>query len=160
MIRPTLLAVLGIALTGCAATVEPTATPPTTYRPPVFTTPAPAYVAPTTAMPVSVCDPAPADAVAMISAAFIDPSNTLADAFAVTAPGGVVYVGANIMQGTTKVSSADVWLIDGPAVLALSSDARSETTLADGRDYGNAGDAYGTEVQNCVITAERVRNQR
>lgn len=153
MIRSTVIVALGIALAGCGVTSEPTPPPPTTtYRPPVVTTPVPIVTtdtAPVTAVPVTVpgCDPAPADAVATISAAFTDPADTLADAFAVTTPGGVVYVGANIMQGTMKVSSADVWLVDGPAVLALSSDARRRTTLPDG----------GTTPAPGMTTAPRFR---
>ncbi|MGY1865267.1 hypothetical protein [Nocardia gipuzkoensis] len=63
------------------------------------------------------------------------------------------------MQGTRKVSSADVWIVDGPAVYALSSDARRRTTLPDGRQVASAGDNYGTKVQGCVTTAERTRNR-
>ncbi|MFC9472261.1 hypothetical protein ACFTS5_08710 [Nocardia sp. NPDC056952] len=134
----------------------------------MVTTPAPQpSAAPTpSTVPADVptppgCDPAPADAVATISAAFSDRSNTLADAYAVTAPGGVVYVGANIMQGTTKVSSADVWAVRNGSVYSLSGDARRRTTLPDGRKVLDisAGDDYGTKVQGCVTTAERARNR-
>ncbi|MFC3964058.1 hypothetical protein [Nocardia jiangsuensis] len=168
-----MLAVLAIAaLSGCAD--EPAATPTTTTQPPVTVTtrplatttptPQPSAVAPQPSAAVPTppgCDPAPADAVASISAAFSDRSNMLADAYAITAPGGVVYIGGNIMQGTTKVSSADVWAVRNGSVYSLSGDARRRTTLPDGRDAldASAGDDYGTKVQGCVTTAERARNR-
>lgn len=168
MIRQSALVALAIALTGCAATDESTATPTTTTQPPVTTT-RPAVITPApqpTTAPATVpippgCQPAPADVVATISAAFSDPSNTLADTYVVTAPGGLAYIGANIMQGTTKVSSADVWVTRGGSVYSLSGDARRRTTLPDGRKVlsASAGDDYGTKVQGCVTTAERARNQ-
>ncbi|MQY31262.1 hypothetical protein NRB56_68710 [Nocardia sp. RB56] len=160
-----LVAIAALAVAGCADT--PTSTLPTATRlptsahpPAVTTTPAPQ---PSTAAPIPAgCQPAPADTVATISAAFPDPSYSLADVYAVTAPGGVLtYVGANIMQGTTKASSADVWVARGAVVYSLSGDARRRTTLPDGRKMlsASAGDDYGTKVQTCVTTAERARNQ-
>ncbi len=107
------------------------------------------------------CDPAPDQYVVAINAAFSNSAETLADVFAVSAPGGLIYVGGNIMQGTTKVSSADVWVARGASMFALSGDARKRTQLPDGRKLlnANAGDGYGTVVQGCVTAAERNRNQ-
>lgn len=83
----------------------------------------------------------------------------LEDVFAVAGPGGLVYVGGNIVgPDGVKVSSADVWLVAGGAVFSLSGDARGRTPWPDGRDIASAGDDYGSQVQDCVTGAERARN--
>ncbi|MGQ4619092.1 hypothetical protein [Nocardia sp. R7R-8] len=162
MIRRPVLAAFAIALTGCAAPTTTTTQLPTGTQRPAVTTPAPRPTTTLANAPIPTgCQPAPSGVVATISAAFSDPSNTLADTFAVSAPGGLVYVGANIMQGTTKVSSADVWVTQRGSVYSLSGDARRRTTLPDGRKVLNAsaGDDFGTQVQDCVTTTERARNR-
>ncbi|CKH13029.1 hypothetical protein PXH78_09280 [Mycolicibacterium smegmatis] len=96
------------------------------------------------------CEEAPAKWVEAINWSFTKDEH-LTDAKVVTTPDGALYIGGNIVDSSgTKVSSADVWLLDG-ALWALSSDARKRTVLPDGRDLGvSAGDEYGSAVQDCV----------
>lgn len=115
---------------------------------------------PTTATPIAECAAADPDLVAQIEGQ-LGGDHTLADAFQVdSTESGYLYVGGNIMDGETKVSSSDVWIAeDGFVLYALSGTAREMTPLADGRDLGlSAGDDFGLAVQDCTQVAERARN--
>lgn len=118
---------------------------------------APAALVPAVAVP-AVCVQPPAGVQQSIDASFSG-GERLEDVFAVAGPGGLVYVGGNIVAvDGSKVSSADVWLVSDGAVFSLSGDARRHTPWPDGRDIASAGDEYGTQVQDCVTGAERARN--
>ncbi|WP_156161654.1 DUF732 domain-containing protein [Nocardia vulneris] len=97
------------------------------------------------------CQPAPDGVVSTINGAFKNSAYRLADVSAIQV-GELLWVGGNIMNGATKVSSADVWISKGPVTYAISGDARRQTTLPDGRDVLNvsAGDDDGIAVQGCV----------
>lgn len=159
-------ALLGIGLlsqivTACgSADEEPTASSSqSSVFAPVPSTAPPIAAAPPAA-PAAGCDPAPADLVDQVNGHLAANGESLIDTFVVTGIDGYVYVGGNIVEGDTKVSSADVWVAqDGFVLHALSGSAREHTPLADGRNLGlSAGDEYGQAVQDCVIAAERARN--
>ncbi|HEY9311637.1 hypothetical protein [Williamsia sp.] len=84
----------------------------------------------------------------------IDSSLSLANLQALSAPGGLVYIGADIMRGEERESSQDTWVVEDDVVYALSSSANEFTVLPDGRDLLDvnisAGDEYGSALQNCV----------
>ncbi|APE36421.1 hypothetical protein BOX37_23600 [Nocardia mangyaensis] len=99
----------------------------------------------------SRCVEAPDQYVAVIDAAFNDSGHSLGEPWAIR-DGDRWWIGGHIMEGERRVSSADVWVTDGPAVFALSGGARRNSMLVDGRDpLGlNAGDDIGLAVQSCV----------
>ncbi|RDB46179.1 hypothetical protein DVB87_19610, partial [Tsukamurella tyrosinosolvens] len=104
------------------------------------------------------CTRARPDQTSIIEAALQD-GLTLGPAFAETSPKGDVYIGANILRGTDRISSADVWVYRNGSPFALSSDARSKSSIADGRKLGlSAGDDTGTKVQGCVVAQTRKDN--
>ena len=108
----------------------------------------------TTTPRAASCATASETYVAVINASFKEQGLSLSSpAYAVEAPGGLTYIGANIMRGDIKESSADVWVARDVAVFSLSGSAREYSTLPDGRRLldASAGDDYGTEVQDCVI---------
>lgn len=105
------------------------------------------------------CKAAPEATVALITAALKDTSLSLANAQAVDGKDGAVYIAANIMQGDKREHSAEVWATKGAGTFALSSNARSETSLVDGRRLGlSAGDTYGRAAQQCVVADLRRQN--
>lgn len=106
----------------------------------------------TTAAAQASCRPAPDQLTTIIASSLNDSGLSLGPAFVVSAPGGLTYVGANIMRGDTKESSADVWVEKDGAVFALSGSAREYSLLPDGRRItdASAGDDYGIAVQNCT----------
>lgn len=99
------------------------------------------------------CDPAPDQYVAVINGSFTDSGLSLGPAYVVVGDDDVQYIGAHIMRGDERESSADVWVAQGPAVYALSGSAREYSMLPDGRDVlgVSAGDEYGSAVQDCTI---------
>lgn len=84
----------------------------------------------------------------------LQPQMRLADAYTVRA-GDVIYLGANIIQGQDRVSSADVWVKADGALYALSGSANELSDFPDARDeLGlSAGNKHGQRVQDCVIAA-------
>lgn len=100
------------------------------------------------------CEVPPELYVSMIEAMLIDSSLSLANLQALSAPGGLVYIGADIMRGEERESSQDTWVVEDDVVYALSSSANEFTVLPDGRDLLDvnisAGDEYGSALQNCV----------
>lgn len=120
--------------------------------PPVQATPTAPTVATTTAPAPSRCTPAPDRLVEIINTSFTDSSYSLSNTAAVSR-GTVTYIGGHIMQGDTRVSSANVWASEGPSVYAVSGSARQYSMLVDGRDLldVNAGDEWGSELQDCVV---------
>ncbi|PZT93644.1 MAG: hypothetical protein DI630_26760 [Gordonia sp. (in: high G+C Gram-positive bacteria)] len=100
------------------------------------------------------CETAPDAYVAVIEASLTDSSLSLANLQSLTAPGGLLYIGADIMRGEERESSQDTWVVDDDVVMALSSSANEFTILPDGRDLldvtVSAGDEYGSALQNCV----------
>lgn len=124
-------------------------TAPTSWSFPKPTPPA-STPEPVVAAPVSsACGPAPVALVELINQSFTG-GEQLARATAVNAPRDMVYIAGDIEAGGQRVSSADVWLYQHGAILALSSDARKRTMFADGRDFASAGDEYGTAAQDCI----------
>jgi hypothetical protein len=100
------------------------------------------------------CSQAPEAIVTLINGSFTGGEH-LEDDFAVTAPNEIIYVGGNIVSTDgTKVSSADVWLVDDSEAIyvvhALSRDARKRPLWPDGRDLASAGDEYGSAVIDCA----------
>ncbi len=121
---------------------------PTTFAPP------PPAARSTQTMSQLPCE-IPAEAyVSMIEFSLIDSSLSLTNLQSLTAPGGLVYVGADIMRGDERESSQDTWVIKDDVPYALSSSANEFTVLPDGRDLLDvnisAGDEYGSALQNCV----------
>ncbi|MFE7798988.1 hypothetical protein [Nocardia sp. NPDC057440] len=152
------LAISAAALAGCESTGNPVAVTTTPPLPTRTTTTAPATkpslptapaVAPT---PHGRCNLVPDHILARINNAFADRSHQLGTPYALDGADGLVWVGGNIMQGDTKVSSADVWVVSGFTIYALSGDARRRTALPDGRHVldVSAGDDDGIAVQACV----------
>lgn len=131
-------------------------TPETTTAAAPTTTTAVAAPPPATAAPTSTCADAPAAVVQAIEGSLIDSTQTLTNTFSVTT-GHLTYIGANIMEGETKASSADVWVAQGGAIYAVSGSARDMSSLPDGRKVldVSAGDEWGQQVQECVIAAGR-----
>lgn len=129
-----------------AVSAEPTTSRTRTFSAPV---PTPAPVAVPAAPSSPACGPAPVALVELINQSFTG-GEQLARATAVNAPRDMVYIAGDIEAGGQRVSSADVWLYQHGAILALSSDARKRTMFADGRDFASAGDEYGTAAQDCI----------
>ena len=127
-----------------------------TYTPPRTTTPLPpAPATPTRTRAPIVCDVAPDALVATIAGSLNDSSLSLGPAFSVySRRDGLTYIGANIMRGDERESSADVWIEDDGAIYSMSSSAREYSLLPDGRDLlpvlVSAGDEYGSQVQTCA----------
>jgi hypothetical protein len=137
----------------------------TTEAPPTTTTTTSAAAAPTTQpdaarqqqdqalATLEGCTPASDSVVAFLETMITEGGLRLDDAYVVDGAKGQ-YVGANFFDETDRrVSSADVWINRNGVWYALSSDARSRTSLPDGRDYASAGDEDGTAVQDCVTAA-------
>lgn len=151
MKRSLVVSIASLALlAGCSA--EPEAPAQTTTKPT-----AAAAATTTTKVTLADCRRATPEQTELIAAA-LNTGLTLGPSFVETSPDGDVYVGANIMRGEERVSSADVWVLRNRQPYALSSDARSRSALADGRklvDSGkrklSAGDQYGAKVQDCVV---------
>ncbi|WAL49560.1 hypothetical protein [Rhodococcus pyridinivorans] len=83
------------------------------------------------------------------------------DVWIVDGEDGVEYVAGNIHdEAGDRVSSADVWALNGGVIYALSGGARDESAAVDGRDVLgiSAGDEFGSLAQNCVTTSVRNRN--
>ncbi|MDF3284651.1 DUF2510 domain-containing protein [Gordonia sp. N1V] len=126
-----------------ARPAAPTSSVETTFEGPGVTA--------TTARPSS-CEPAPDQVIAIIEGSLRDSTLTLANTAMVSVPGNLNYIGANIMRGLEKVSSADVRAQKEAAIFSLSGSAREYSLLPDGRHILDisAGDDYGTAVQDCV----------
>lgn len=139
-----------------SSTRSTSATAETTTAAAPTTTTAVAAPPPATAAPTSNCADASLATVQAIEGSLIDPTQTLANTFSVTT-GDLTYIGANIMEGETKASSADVWVAQGSAIYAVSGSARDMSSLPDGRKVldVNAGDESGQQVQECVIADSR-----
>lgn len=135
------------ATTTGATTYAAAPAPPTTARRATSTAPAFAPGQPRSPR----CVTAPDQYVAAINGAFNNSAYVLGPAWAIQS-GKYWWISANIMEGDRRVSSADVWVAEGPLVFALSGDARRNTMLVDGRDLLNlsAGDDDGLAVQACV----------
>ena len=103
--------------------------------------------------PAAACEAPPDGVVELINGSFTGGEH-LEDVQAVNGPDKLIYVGGNIFGADgTKVSSADVWLLENKAIYivsSLSSDARNRTTWPDGREKASAGDEYGSAVIACV----------
>lgn len=106
--------------------------------------------APTTAAQPG-CAPAPLGVVATINDSLTSPG-ALTETAMVTDAQGRQWIGANITHDGKKLSSADVWVVNGGIIYALSGGARGNSTLHDGRHLLNlsAGDEAGLAVQSCV----------
>lgn len=129
----------------------PVQTGPVTPRTTATTPPAARSTQTVSQLPCEI----PAEAyVSMIELSLIDSSLSLANLQSLTAPGGLVYIGADIMRGDERESSQDTWVIKDDVPYALSSSANEFTVLPDGRDLLDvnisAGDEYGSALQNCV----------
>ncbi|PVY28355.1 hypothetical protein [Williamsia muralis] len=100
------------------------------------------------------CKTAPDAYVAVIEASLTDASLSLANLQSLTAPGGLLYIGADIVRGEERESTQDTWVVEDDVVMALSSSANEFTILPDGRDLldvtVSAGDEHGSALQNCV----------
>lgn len=119
------------------------------------TTPLPPPVTPTSTQAPIVCDVAPDALVATIAGSLNDSSLSLGPAFSVySRRDGLTYIGANIMRGDERESSADVWIEDDGAIYSMSGSAREYSLLPDGRDVlpvmVSAGDEFGSQVQTCA----------
>lgn len=136
-----------------SSTTAPTTTV-TSVIAPVAPAPAPAAAVP------AGCTPAAENYTTPIGGSLTDPTHTLANTYTVEGADDLVYIGANIMQGEKRVSSADVWVAKGPAIYSLSGGARENSALVDGRKVlkVSAGDEYGEAVQKCVIAGMRAGN--
>ncbi|WP_336819873.1 hypothetical protein [Gordonia sp. MMO-8] len=136
-----------LVIAGCSSSND-AATSSTVGAPPITSTAAPE------------CKAAPDATVALITAALTDSGLSLANAQAVDGEDGAVYIAANIMQGDKREHSAEVWATKDGKTVALSSNARSETSLRDGRKLGlSAGDSYGSAAQQCVVADLRRQNR-
>lgn len=136
-----------------AAAPPDTTDAPTSTSPPETLPPSP----PTTRPAETVtCQPADPIDVAAINAGFRGDADHLGPAvMAVDPRTRARYVAADILTADGSLhSSRDVWLFDGAVAYALSSGARSNSILPDGRRLGpfSAGDDYGVAVQACVAT--------
>ncbi|WP_019204603.1 hypothetical protein [Tsukamurella sp. 1534] len=116
--------------------------------------------APAATSPVNLADCRRADeAQVSLVAAALNPGLTLGPAFSEDSPAGDTYIGANIMRGTERISSADVWVFHNGSPFSLSSDARSRSSIIDGRKLRlSAGDPAGSKVQDCVVAQLRKDN--
>lgn len=159
--RPLLvLAVAVLALVGCSP-AEPQAEPTrdintdwstTTPTPPASTQEAaPGF--PLGVVATGACADAAPQLVTALEASL---DGTLDAAQMISGDDGI-YVGGHVMDGTTRVSSADVWYYPtaGPTIYALSGGARDLSTWPDGRDLGlSAGSTTGIAVIDCVTAAD------
>ncbi|AHH16609.1 hypothetical protein NONO_c18090 [Nocardia nova SH22a] len=124
---------------------------PTTTRAPALSTAPAAPIAPTTTTAAAGCQPAPFGVLVTINNALTSPG-VLTETAMVTDPAGRQWIGGNITHNGTRLSSADVWVVNGGIIYALSGGARGNSTLHDGRHLLNlsAGDEAGIAVQDCV----------
>ena len=126
------------------------APPPMTTRPIVIGGTATTAAVPATAARAG-CERAPLGVIATINDSLTAPG-ALTETAMVTDAQGRQWIGANITHDGTKLSSADVWVVNGGIIYALSGGARGNSTLHDGRHLLNlsAGDEAGLAVQHCV----------
>lgn len=156
-------------------TQSATATPTTTVRPPAPRTSAPATTTsrpPTNTAPAGA--PAPASSAteagcdepdpSIVSAieASLNPGLELVNVAAVSAlVDGIeyTYTSGDVYKDGKRSSSSVVWITPGFGVMGLSGNSRDVSDLPFGRGIldANAGDEYGSKVQNCVIALSRGR---
>lgn len=123
--------------------------PDITQRPITLRSAAPTTVAPVVA---GGCESAPLGVLVTINNALTSPG-VLTETAMVTDAEGRQWIGANITtHDGRRVSSADVWVVNGNIIYALSGGARGNSTLHDGRHLLglSAGDDTGIAVQDCV----------
>ncbi|GAB4586930.1 hypothetical protein [Nocardia sp. IFM 10818] len=98
-----------------------------------------------------LCKAVPDQYLSVINASFNQSTYQLGNPWSIQ-DGDRWWIGGHIMDGDRRVSSADVWVADGPLLVSLSGGARRNSTLLDGRDLLSlsAGDEEGIAVQNCV----------
>jgi len=96
----------------------------------------------------------------MIEASLTGGAETLGEVF--VAYDGYTWIGANIYGADgSKLSNADVWIVDEVLPMALSGSARQYSLLLDGRDLPrnpSAGDDIGLRVRDCTTAAVQQAN--
>ncbi|MEV1134537.1 DUF2510 domain-containing protein [Rhodococcus coprophilus] len=137
-----------------------TALATTTSRPATNTAPAGAP-APASSATEAGCDEPDPSIVSAIEAS-LNPGLELVNVAAVsTLVDGIeyTYTSADVHKDGKRSSSSVVWITPGFGVMGLSGNSRDVSDLPFGRGIldANAGDEYGSKVQNCVLALARGR---